>query len=144
MYKTRLSGDVGTEVIDTVAGLHAPAMMEKDEQMKELYQRVFGTLFPHLECETPLDFNRCVTYRNHNPVFSGTSILEKKLPGDNAGSLLTTVGCFGVGVKFGPALGQAAAAHVMGLDVEQGMHIFESGTDDVPPLEVSEIEERAW
>ena len=144
VYKTRLSGDVGTEVIDTVAGLHAPAMMEKDEQMKELYQRVFGTLFPHLECETPLDFNRCVTYRNHNPVFSGTSILEKKLPGDDAGSLLTTVGCFGVGVKFGPALGQAAAAHVMGLDVEQGMHIFESGTDDVPPLEVSEIEERAW
>ena len=42
------------------------------------------------------------------------------------------MGCFGVGVKFGPALGQAAAAHAFGDDVETGMHVFESG--NVVPL----------
>ena len=77
------------------------------------YEAFFGALFPHLETEKALDFNRCVTYRNHNPAFSGTSLLEKAV-GSGEATLLTTPGCFGVGVKFGPALGQAAAAHTAG------------------------------
>jgi hypothetical protein len=77
------------------------------------YESFFGALFPHLETEQALDFNRCVTYRNHNPAFSGTSLLEKAV-GSGDATLVTTPGCFGVGVKFGPALGQAAAAHTAG------------------------------
>lgn len=144
VYKTRLSGDVGTEVIDTVAGLHSPEMAARDVEMGELYQRFFGTLFPHLETEKALDFNRCVTYRNHHPAFSGTSLVEKHVggEGDDAPTLMTTVGCFGVGVKFGPALGQAAAAHTNGQEVEKGMNVFSSGA--IPELEGADRVERAW
>ena len=62
-----------------------------------------------------------MTYRNHNPNFSGTSIVEKNI--GNRGKLLTTVGCFGVGVKFGPALGECASA-LSGDDVQEGMNVF--------------------
>ena len=141
VYKCRLSGDVGTEVIETVAGLHDPAMTANDERMAEIYQTFFGELFPRLQTEKPLDFNRCVTYRNHGPAFSGTSLLEKDVGSD--AKIMTTVGCFGVGVKFGPALGQAAAAHTYGDALELGMNVFTSG--DMPELEEgAEKVERAW
>ena len=146
VYKTRLSGDVGTEVIDTVAGLHDPALTESDARMAEIYQKFFGTLFPHLQTDKALDFNRCVTYRNHGSAFSGTSLLEKTVgttDGDTAAKIMTTVGCFGVGVKFGPALGQAAAAHTYGDGLEIGMNVWTSG--QLPEDEEgAERVERAW
>jgi len=146
VYKTRLSGDVGTEVIETVAGLHDPALTESDARMAEIYQNFFGTLFPHLQTEKALDFNRCVTYRNHGSAFSGTSLLEKTVgtaDGDTAAKVMTTAGCFGVGVKFGPALGQAAAAHTYGDDLEIGMNVWTSG--EMPEDEEgAEKVERAW
>ena len=83
--------------------------------MAAIYKNFFGALFPYLETEKPQDFNRCVTYRNHGAAFGGTSLLHKDV-GDGKSSLLTTVGCFGVGVKFGPALGEAAAAHANGKE----------------------------
>ena len=57
-------------------------------------------------------------------------------------SLITTPGCFGVGVKFGPALGQAAAAHSNGQEVEPGMNVFQSGEETLDPS--AEHIERAW
>lgn len=142
VYKTRLSGDIGTEVIETVAGLHDPALVANDGPMGEQYGKFFGALFPHLQTEKALDFNRCVTYRNHNPAFSGTSLLEKPVGGADS-TVLTTAGCFGVGVKFGPALGQAAAAHTSGQELERGMNVFRSGE---MPMEEEGAErvERAW
>lgn len=151
VYKTRLSGDVGSEVIETVADMHRPEMAANDGEMASIYQKFFGTLFPHLETDNALDFNRCVTYRNHRSAFSGTSLVEKRIiapttvegkDASTAGSLMTTVGCFGVGVKFGPALGQAAAAHTFGNDLEQGMNVFRSG--EIPENDSGEKIERAW
>ena len=141
VYKTRLSGDIGTEVIETTAGLHDPALTASDAAMAVQYADFFGALFPHLETEKALDFNRCVTYRNHNPAFSGTSLLEK--PVGEGATLLTTPGCFGVGVKFGPALGQAAAAHTAGTELELGMNVFKSGEIPIEE-EGAERVERAW
>merc|ERR1712188_94798 len=101
-----------------------------DAAMAETYKRVFGSLFPYLETEKPLDFNRCVTYRNHIPQFSGTSLLEVDVgEGDKSSSMLTTVGCFGVGVKFGPVLGEAAADHTDGVDLQVGMNVFPAGME---------------
>ena len=84
-----------------------------------------------------------MTYRNHGAEFSGTSLLEKPVGNGNA-SLLTTVGCFGVGVKFGPALGEAAASHVLGDEVHDGMHVFQSGSEDLMETEMQGRIERAW
>merc|ERR1712178_192739 len=96
-----------------------------DKKMEDIYGRVFGSLFPYLETNKPLDFNRCVTYRNHIPVFSGTSLLEVNVgEGEKASKMLTTAGCFGVGVKFGPVLGEAAADHAIGEPVRRGMNII--------------------
>jgi cysteine synthase/glycine/D-amino acid oxidase-like deaminating enzyme len=144
VLKTRLSGAAGREVIDTVADLHQD-WSDEDAKLKDVYQNFFGHLFPYLETEKPLDFNRCVTYRNHNTNFSGTSLLEKVIgEGSNSSSLMTTPGCFGVGVKFGPALGQAAAAHTFGDDLEEGMNVFRSGSDDLIQDFSGERIERAW
>ena len=96
--------------------------------MKVIYKSFFGSLFPFLDTRKPLDFNRCVTYRNHGSEFSGTSLLEKQIgEGPDGASIMTTVGCFGVGVKFGPALGEAAASHAMGEKVRDGMTVHQSG-----------------
>lgn len=139
VLKTRLSGGDGSEVIETVANLHDARFDDQNAAMAETYRAVFGGLFPYLETETPLDFNRCVTYRNHIPAFHGTALLEKKV---GESSLITTPGCFGVGVKFGPALGQAAAAHSNGQEVEPGMNVFQSGEETLDPS--AEHIERAW
>merc|ERR1711981_191254 len=77
VLKTRLSGSAGSEVIPYTHQLHASVTPEDDAKMADIYQNFFGTLFPFLKTEKPLDFNRCVTYRNHGSEFSGTSILEK-------------------------------------------------------------------
>ena len=142
VLKTRLSGNIGSETIDTVSDMYK-IDDSQNEEMANTYQNFFGGLFPFLDTSEPLDFNRCVTYRTHNPNFSGTSIVEKNI--GNRGKLLTTVGCFGVGVKFGPALGECASAHVLGNDVQEGMNVFVSGDDS---LEVSKDDvervERAW
>lgn len=141
VLKTRLSGSIGSEVIEYTKDLHTSINEDDNEQMKEIYQLFFGTLFPFLKTEKPLDFNRCVTYRNHGSQFSGTSLLEKSV--SNKSSVLTTAGCFGVGVKFGPALGEAAASHALGMPVEQGMHIFQSGDESLKVTESDKLE-RAW
>ena len=149
VLKTRLSGSIGSEVVATVDEMKRIGIDDggqQDSQMDDIYQRFFGPLFPFLSTEKPLDFNRCVTYRNYNPNFSGTSLVEKQIgEGDNKSSLMTTVGCFGVGVKFGPALGEAAAAHTFGQDLQEGMNVFTSGD---PSLIVDEDDadriDRAW
>jgi len=146
VLKTRLSGSVGSEVIPYVADLQKKFGPEADEEMAEIYQNFFGTLFPYLETSAPLDFNRCVTYRNHGTAFGGTSILEKdvEIKGQKTASILTTVGCFGVGVKFGPALGEAAAAHANGLELHQGMYVHKSGDESLMDDDLGEKLERAW
>jgi hypothetical protein len=140
VLKTRLSGSIGSEVLETVSDLHTMSN-ENDLEMAAIYQNFFGALFPYLDTSAPLDFNRCVTYRNHGQHFSGTSLLEKKVGKDS--SLLTTVGCFGVGVKFGPALGEAAAAHTNGTDLHEGMNVFTSGDPKLVEMN-SDAKQRAW
>ena len=141
VLKTRLSGSIGSETIESVADMHNIGD-DQNAEMAETYQNFFGNLFPFLDTEEPLDFNRCVTYRNHNPNFSGTSILEKKVGG---ASILTTPGCFGVGVKFGPALGEAATAHVLNNEVQTGMNVFQSGSKELETAdEDADRVERAW
>merc|ERR1712013_242185 len=105
--------------------------IKDDEMMAEIYGKFFGGLFPYLETEKALDFNRCVTYRNFDTRMSGTSLVDKVVgeEGETKSNIITTVGCFGVGVKFGPALGQAAAAHTFGEDIEEGMNVFTSGIE---------------
>ena len=147
VLKTRLSGSVGSEVIPYVSDLHTKFGPDSDEQMADIYQNFFGNLFPYLETDKPLDFNRCVTYRNHGASFGGTSILEKDVVGaggEKTASVLTTVGCFGVGVKFGPALGEAAAAHANGLDLYEGMKVFKSGDPKLVDTDLGDKPERAW
>jgi len=129
VLKCRLSGASGSETVETVAHMHKMATdsVEQNDAMESTYKRVFGTLFPYLESEKALDFNRCVTYRNMNTMFDGgTSILEKKISDET--SLITTPGCFGVGVKFGPALGELATSHVLGNDKVSGMKVHRSGS----------------
>ena len=91
--------------------------------MQQDYQSFFGAFFPFLNTKKPLDFNRCITYRNTNPKFNGYSLLRKNIPDDGANNerrapltLLTTPGCFGVGVKFGPLLGELAADSLLNLE----------------------------
>ena len=140
VLKTRLSGSIGSEVIPYAKQVNDNINHEDDLKMAEIYQNFFGNLFPYLDTKQPLDFNRCVTYRNHGSHFSGTSILEKPV-GGNGASLLTTVGCFGVGVKFGPVLGEAAASHTLGEELKVGMNVFQSG--EVHEVDGEKIE-RAW
>ena len=71
VLKCRLSGGDGSEVVETVADMHHQFDGEENERMAKTYQGVFGSLFPYLETENPLDFNRCVTYRNHIPAYHG-------------------------------------------------------------------------
>lgn len=144
VLKTRLSGAAGAEVIDTVAGLHQD-WSKQDAELRDVYGNFFGALFPYLETEKPLDFNRCVTYRNHNGNFSGTTLLEKIVGNEDepTSSLMVTPGCFGVGVKFGPALGQAAAAHTFGDELEKGMYVHRSGDPALETQDENRVE-RAW
>jgi hypothetical protein len=142
VLKTRLSGSIGTEVIPYVSHLHNCIGEDDDAEMAKIYRHFFGKLFPFLDTEKPLDFNRCVTYRNHGVEFSGTSLLEKKI-GSGGASIITTVGCFGVGVKFGPALGEAAASYALGYDLHTGMNVFQSGDEDLLVTESNKLD-RAW
>jgi hypothetical protein len=143
VLKTRLSGAAGNETVDTVSDMHQMSK-DGDEAMSRVYQKFFGSLFPYLETEKALDFNRCVTYRTHDQRFSGTSLVDKIVgEGDETSSIVTSVGCFGVGVKFGPALGQAAAAHHFGDELENGMNVFKSGDPKVLAGDGDKIE-RAW
>jgi len=143
VLKTRLSGSIGSEVIPYVRDKAKNITAEDDEKMAGIYQNFFGELFPFLNTAKPLDFNRCVTYRNHGAAFSGTSLLEKGV-GSHGASVMTTVGCFGVGVKFGPALGEAAAAHANKAEVRTGMDVFQSGGEELMSSDLGEKIERAW
>jgi len=127
VLKCRLSGAVGSETVATVGDMHKMAQdSTSNDQMAKTYQNVFGSLFPYLQTEKPLDFNRCVTYRNLNSIFDGgTSLLEKKISDDC--SVTTTPGCFGVGVKFGPALGEASTMNTLSQPLVPGMNVFRSG-----------------
>lgn len=142
VLKTRLSGGIGSEVVERVEDMKTNTVGFDDKAMEEIYGKVFGSCFPYLETEKPLDFNRCVTYRNHIPQFSGTSLLSVEVgEGENTSEMLTTAGCFGVGVKFGPVLGEAAADYADGEELKIGMNVFKAG-------EGFEIDgdaiERAW
>jgi hypothetical protein len=140
VLKCRLSGSSGAEIVETVAGMHELAQKGVDTAMAANYKKVFGALFPFLETESALDFNRCVTYRNRNPHFSGTSLLEKSVGVTGKSRVMVSPGCYGVGVKFGPALGEAAAAHSLGNAVHEGMNIFTSAD---PKLQ-EETEKPEW
>ena len=61
--------------------------------------------------------------------------------GDKTSKMLTTAGCFGVGVKFGPVLGEAAAAYTDGEELAVGMTVITAGADHEIP---GEYIERAW
>ena len=91
VLKTRLSGSIGSEVIPYVRDKAKNITVDDDEKMADIYQNFFGKLFPFLDTHKPLDFNRCVTYRNHGAAFSGTSLLEKPV-GSHGSSVVTTVG----------------------------------------------------
>ena len=114
---------MGSEVIDRVEDRSFPPA--HDEEMAEMYRKFFGGLFPHLDTDTPLDFNRCVTYRSRIPALSGTKPLMYKNVGNSR--IIATMGCFGVGVKFGPAVGQAVSMFATDQELVPGMGIFESG-----------------
>ena len=144
VLKTRLSGAAGQETIDTVAEMEQ-LNDDKNEQMAADYQALFGNLFPFLDTSAPLDFNRCITYRNHDPAYSGTSLVAHHIGdegSDDRGTMLTTVGCFGVGVKFGPALGEAAADFVEGKELVRGMNVLDSRR--APTASDGDFVERAW
>ena len=131
VYKVRLSGKAGSEVIDTVGEMYAQTSEEQNAEMQADYRKVMSSYFPYLFTQKQLDFNRCVTYRNSNPKFNGYSLIKKEMDSDVSDKKLTlvaTTGCYGVGVKFGPILGQAAADTVLGNEVVEGMRIFQADT----------------
>ena len=51
--------------------------------------------------------------------------------------------CCGVGVKFGPLLGEAVAKHVLGFEQMPGVNVFEA-SDDMADLDDDQLEDRAW
>ena len=125
IVKIRLSGKNGSEVIETREGLDCEYILNQNDEMIKLSKNIFGELLPYIDNEKPLDFNRCCTYRNHFTHFNGTSLLN--IPLSTSSSIMTTVGCYGVGVKFAPVLGEAAVAFKNNESVQDGIKIFESG-----------------
>jgi hypothetical protein len=126
VYKVRLSGQSGSEVISRVGQMYADVTAEQNASMQADYQNFFSALFPYLDTRKPLDFNRCITYRNYNPKFNGYSLLRKKI-GDDL-TMVTTPGCFGVGVKFGPILGELAADTALGNEKQmEAMMMHDDG-----------------
>jgi len=137
VYKVRLSGASGSEVISRVGEMYAEVSDSQNESMQNDYQNFFSVLFPYLDTSKALDFNRCITYRNHNSKFNGYSLLRKQI-GDKA--IFTTPGCWGVGVKFGPVLGELAADHVLGNEKAlEATRVHEDGATE----ELSEEEAKA-
>lgn len=112
VYKVRLSGQAGSEVVSRVGEMYAEVSDDQNASMQNDYQNFFGKLFPYLDTRKALDFNRCITYRNHNMKFNGYSLLRKQIDDDK--TIVTTPGCWGVGVKFGPILGELAADEALG------------------------------
>jgi hypothetical protein len=133
VYKVRLSGRAGSEVIPRVGDMWSAVSEEQNQQQMADYQGFFGKLFPYLNTTKALDFNRCITYRNHKAKFNGYSLL-KKTAGDL--NLYTTPGCFGVGVKFGPLLGELAADDVLGNEkATEASRVHEDGATEEPKAE---------
>jgi len=132
VYKVRLSGKAGSEVIPTVGDMYSAVTDEQNQEMQNDYKSFFGAVFPYLSTEKALDFNRCITYRNKNPKFNGYSLLKKTIrAGDDSLTLVTTPGCFGVGVKFGPVLGELAANTVLDKEgVHESIRMHEDGVTD--------------
>jgi len=114
VYKVRLSGASGSEIISSVREMYAEVSDTQNASMQADYQNFFSAVFPYLDTRKALDFNRCITYRNYNPKFNGYSLLKKQIGSDL--SIVTTPGCYGVGVKFGPILGELAADAALGND----------------------------
>lgn len=117
VYKVRLSGKGGSEVISNVSEMYAEVSDDQNQEMQADYQNFFSVCFPYLDTVKALDFNRCITYRNHQTKFNGYSLLKKDLGNDR--SIVTTPGCWGVGVKFGPLLGELAADDALGNEKAQ-------------------------
>lgn len=129
VYKVRLSGRSGSEIIPTVGQMYSAVSEEQNKQQAADYQRFFGVHFPYLNTTKALDFNRCITYRNHKAKFNGYSLLKKSVGDLN---LITTPGCFGVGVKFGPLLGELAADTLLGKPKSHSaVMMHEDGAEDV-------------
>lgn len=138
VYKCRLSGKAGSEIIPTVGEMYSAVSEEQNKQQADDYQRFFGACFPFLNTAKALDFNRCVTYRNHKAKFNGYSLLKKSIGDLN---LFTTPGCFGVGVKFGPLLGELAADTVLGNEkAQEAAMVHEDGVEDVVVSEAAVVD----
>jgi len=130
VYKVRLSGVAGSEVISKVGEMYAEVTDGQNGKMQNDYQNFFSALFPYLDTRKALDFNRCITYRNHNMKFNGYSLLRKQV-GDDM-SIVTTPGCWGVGVKFGPILGELAADTALGNEKSmEAMMMHDDGVEQV-------------
>ncbi|MAZ78168.1 MAG: hypothetical protein CMF39_05770 [Legionellaceae bacterium] len=106
LVKTRLSGFGDSEVIPCAD--HHIAM--DNDGMKMLYDEFFPSISPAFH--TPIDFNRCVTYRNsaqHNPVDYFNVNLTTQSRHATTQRIFTTLGCFGVHVRYGLLMGKKLA-----------------------------------
>jgi len=140
VYKVRLSGLAGSEVISRVGEMYAEVTDDQNASMQADYQNFFSVTFPYLDTRKALDFNRCITYRNHNTKFNGYSLLRKNI-GDDM-TIVTTPGCWGVGVKFGPILGELAADVALGNEKSmEAMMMWDDGEKEV--LTAAEKQRRA-
>ncbi len=105
--KTRLSGPVLSEEIKIVDEKNN---FDNEKQQME-YIKLFSKLFPFLL--SPYDFRRCITYRNNGELINGLSFLAvEHMRSVNSVSrkmamLTTTLGCYGVHVKYGHILAKA-------------------------------------
>eukprot|EP00928_Gymnodinium_smaydae_P054540 TRINITY_DN38293_c0_g1_i1.p2 TRINITY_DN38293_c0_g1~~TRINITY_DN38293_c0_g1_i1.p2 ORF type:complete len:482 (+),score=134.78 TRINITY_DN38293_c0_g1_i1:65-1510(+) len=137
VYKVRLSGKAGSEVIPRVGDMYSAVSDAQNEEQLADYQRFFSVLFPYLDTSKALDFNRCITYRNKKPKFNGYSLLRKSMGDLN---LFTTPGCFGVGVKFGPLLGELAADNVLGnASAHEVAKVHEDGVEEVVAMSDDQV-----
>lgn len=137
VYKLRLSGRGGSEVVSKVSEMYAEVSDEQNEAMQQDYQNFFSKCFPYLDTSKALDFNRCITYRNHQTKFNGYSLLKKELGDDR--TIVTTPGCWGVGVKFGPLLGEFAADLALGNEKSmEAMMMWEDGQKETRSTERGE------
>jgi cysteine synthase len=102
IVKTRLSGPQGSETIKSVNEKNSLA----SEVAKQNSLNLFNQVLPNLG--VPIDFTRCITYRNTSPSMAGIGFLEAKFSQEHNRNeehhfptLITTLGCYGVHVKYG-------------------------------------------
>ena len=122
VIKTRLSGAKGSEEIATVQDKDAlPTHCARTDSIT-----IFKSIFTNLGL--PIDFNRCVTYRNTDTSVNGLSFLNANYfnPAEGASqtsSLLTTLGCYGVHVKYSSIMANAMYQYTCHKAKVNGFHI---------------------